>query len=112
MNVQTIIHALRVGGAVQNPTPFKWAGVAVTGALVLLPVAQSHGWFMGVSGDDIAALVLAALSLIAQIITTDKIGLLSRKPATDGMRDKPLPPDADASAGDSGGFPRGPFFDS
>ncbi len=74
--ILTAIRALRRGAAIQNPTPFKWAGVAVTVALIGLNVAQSYGFLTGISETDWIELVMAALLIYAQIATTTKIGIL------------------------------------
>jgi hypothetical protein len=114
MNLMVVLKALRLGTSLPNPTPFKWAGIAVSLGLLALLIAQSFGLMREVSADDWAQLVMLVLVLLAQVVTTDKVGLLPRAadPAP-RVRPEPLPTRTLAAheRPDHDGFPDGPFFD-
>ena len=119
MSPNRLIHALRIGASVKNPTPLKWAGVAVAVAIIALEVSKSYGVFADVTESSIVELVMAALVLYSQIASTEKIGVLPpdrSDPRIDGrVRDQSMSTDADEVGpkySRRGGFPDGPFFDS
>ena len=116
MNLMVVLKALRLGTSLPNPTPFKWAGIAVSLGLLALLIAQSFGLMREVSADDLAQLVMLVLVLLAQVVTTDKVGLLPAARVADpapGVRPEPLPTRTLAAheRPDHDGFPDGPFFD-
>lgn len=115
--IRSLLRALRVGASVRNPTPLKWAGVAIAVAIIALEVAKSYGVLADVSEAALIELVMAALVLYSQIASTEKIGLLppDRRDSDppERVRRESLPPRTDASEErNSAGFPNGPFFDS
>jgi hypothetical protein len=114
--IRTLFHALRTGASVPNPTPLKWAGVAVAVALIALEVAKSYGVLADVQESAIIELVMAGLVLYSQIASTDKIGILPanrRDHDPERMQSESVPTRADApEARNSTGFPDGPFFGS
>lgn len=121
MPLSTLILALRKGASVKNPTPYKWAGAAVAVGLVALKAAQAAGYLLEIEDEVVIELVMAGVVLWAHVATTDKIGLLpaARDHSAAGggagerLHDQPLPSGADAAEQrESGGFPRGPFFDA
>ena len=110
MKPTSLIAALRAGSSIENPTPYKWFGLACSlVGLVIVGVsglAVSRGWIdAAVSLSDavlLASLVLGplfAVSAHSAVVTTDRIGLPAKHA-------QPLPDNADDE------FPRGPFFDS
>lgn len=81
--IRSLLHSLRIGASVKNPTPLKWSGVVVAVAIIALEVAKSYGVLTDVTESSIIELVMAALVLYSQIASTDKIGLLPEKLETD-----------------------------
>lgn len=119
MNLSILLSALRQGASVKNPTPVKWAGFAVLGALVALNSAQAAGYLLEVESSHVIEIVFLLLALYAETVSTDKIGLWPRArdagptDRVDGperLRDQPLPPDPHRRATGRGGFPDGPFW--
>jgi hypothetical protein len=110
--IRSLLHALRVGASVPNPTPLKWAGVAVAIAIIALEVAKSYGVLADVQESAIIELVMAAIVLYSQFASTGKIGLLPRRAdAPERMQSEPLPPRAATpESRNRGGFPDGPFW--
>ena len=114
--IRMLIHALRVGASVPNPTPLKWAGVAVAVAIIALEVAKSYGVLADVSEAALIELVMAGLVLYSQIASTEKIGVLPPdRRIHDAVHDRlhPESVSADADEAKGGGFfgtDRGPFF--
>lgn len=92
-----LIAALRIGRSLENPTPYKWFGLAcaVIG-LVLVAVsgfAAAKGWIdQALSLADavtVASLVLGPLfaaTAVTAVATTDKIGLPAARPDGDAGR--------------------------
>jgi hypothetical protein len=107
VNIGFLVASLRKGATVANPTPFKWAGLAVAVGLVVLKVAQASGYWLEIDDEIVIELVMATLVLWAHVATTDKIGLLPPKPPRpdpvsmaaelDRMPGRPLPPGAGSS---------------
>lgn len=126
--LSTLIRALRTGASVKNPTPLKWAGVAVAVAIIALEVAKSQGVLVDVSETAIIELVMVIVVLYSQIASTDKIGVLPpdrHDPRIDErVRDQSVPVDVHEAIGGwteeamrkeltkrhSAGFPDGPFW--
>ena len=120
---KTLIHALRVGGSVKNPTPIKWAGVVVAIGIAILEVAKSYGFLVTVDESSMIELVMAAIILYTQFATTDKIGILPNEKPTKSIDieedyigdEEPViiqkqEPQQSKKPSTNGGFPEGPFF--
>ena len=82
----SIIAALRAGNSIENPTPYKWFGLACSiGGMVIVFVsglAAARGWIdAAVSLSDAVLVVslilgpLFAVSAHSAVVTTDRIGL-------------------------------------
>lgn len=117
---KALIHALRVGGSVKNPTPVKWAGVAVAIGIAVLEIAKSYGFLITVDESSMIELIMAGIVLYTQFATTDKIGILPKgKPIEESIKDSKDTFDNEEPTQTKeqtkpkkplSGFPEGPFF--
>lgn len=83
-----IINALRKGQMLPNATAWKWAGLAagLLGYVLYLATAYaaSRGWLVAELPVDTAITVVSAVigavaTVLGQVATTEKIGLLPEK---------------------------------
>lgn len=84
----SIIDALRKGQSLPNATAWKWAGLVagLAGYALYLVTAYmaSQGWIVAELPVDTAVTVISAVigaiaTIVGQVATTDKIGLLPPK---------------------------------
>lgn len=116
---KTLIHALRVGGTVKNPTSIKWVGVAVAAGIVVLEIAKSYGFFVSIDESSMIELIMAGVILYTQFATTDKIGILPKEKQIEAIEsleedytpiEEPAIQQSKKPSSSNGGFPDGPFF--
>jgi hypothetical protein len=116
--IRILVHALRVGASVDNPTPYRRLQFVIALAVFALELAKQRGYLAGVPEADVIELILIGAVMYAQLISDETVGVwprAHRDPRIDErLRDQSVPTDGDApeARNPKTGFPKGHFFDS